>query len=321
MGLTYRNGVSIAEIIVYVPSLAVAIFLSVRHGFARSSGWMFIIVFCIARLIGPAMQLAEISNPREQALYEGSAILNNVGFSPLTLAALGLLSRLLDSINKTHHTFVQPRMLRIIELLVLVGLILGIVGGVDAADDYVKSGRYQPGSLNKAGTALMIIAWVLLVIATALTSSSISHAEHGERRLLMAIVLALPFLLVRLIYSIFSTFTHEQSFNLLDGSVTVLLCVALIEEFIVVLIFEGTGLTLKKVVHEEHVEGARIIPSSDSNSNTYAAPQQQRQQKSGAGNKVLKALQYTIIGRIVMAFIPNKEKDVEMQHQQHHIAK
>jgi hypothetical protein len=52
MGLTYRNGVSIAEIIVYVPSLAIAIFLSVRHGFARSSGWMFLIVFCLARLIG-----------------------------------------------------------------------------------------------------------------------------------------------------------------------------------------------------------------------------------------------------------------------------
>src|ERR1700753_2608381 len=42
MGLTYRNGVSIAEIIVYVPSLAIAIFLCVRHGFARSSGWMFL---------------------------------------------------------------------------------------------------------------------------------------------------------------------------------------------------------------------------------------------------------------------------------------
>jgi hypothetical protein len=52
MGLNYRNGVSIAEIVVYVPSLAIAIFLSVRHGFARSSGWMFLIVFCLARLIG-----------------------------------------------------------------------------------------------------------------------------------------------------------------------------------------------------------------------------------------------------------------------------
>jgi hypothetical protein len=88
------------------------------------------------------MQLAEIKYPADAALYEGSAILNNVGFSPLTLAALGLLSRLLDSINKTHNTLVKPNMLRIIELLVVVGLILGIVGGVDAASAYEKTLKY-----------------------------------------------------------------------------------------------------------------------------------------------------------------------------------
>jgi hypothetical protein len=184
----------------------------------------------------------------------------------------------------------------------------------------VSTGKFQPGSLNKAGTSLMIVAWVLLVIATALTSSSVSHAEHGERRIFMAVALALPFLLVRLVYSIFSTFTTNKSFNLLDGSPTVLLCVALIEEFIIVLLFEGTGLTLRKVVKEEHVEGARIIPSSDSN--TYSAPQQRQQpQNRGSDNKVLKALQYTIIGRIVMKFIPSNENDLEMQHQQHYVQK
>jgi hypothetical protein len=161
----------------------------------------------------------------------------------------------------------------------------------------------------------MIVAWVFLVIATALTSFSVSHAEHGERRLFTAVALSLPFLLVRLVYSVFSTFTTKKEFNLLDGSPTILLCVALIEEFIIVLLFEGIGLTLRKVVREEHVEGARIIPSSDSN--TYSAPQQrqQQQQNGGSNNKVLKVLQYTIIGRIVMSFIPHKEEDVEMHHQ------
>lgn len=220
-----------SELVVYVPALFIAIFLCIRHGFARSSGWFFLIIFCLARLIGPAMQLAEISSPTDIALYEGSAILNNVGFSPLTLAALGLLSRLLDSINKSHHTIIKPSMLRIIELVVVVGLILGIVGGVDAATSYQKTLNYQPGSLNKAGTSLMIVAFVLLCTATAITSFSVSHAEHGERRLFLAVVLAIPFLLVRLVYSIFSTFTKNKSFNLLDGSVTILLCVALIEEF------------------------------------------------------------------------------------------
>jgi hypothetical protein len=163
----------------------------------------------------------------------------------------------------------------------------------------------------------MIVAYVLLVVATIITSFHVSHAEHGERRLFTAIIIALPLILVRLIYSIFTTFTHNKSFNLLSGSPTVLLCVALIEEFLVVVCFEATGLTLKRVVREEHVQGARIIPSSDSNA--YSAPQQpQRQQKQGAGGKILKVLSYTIIGRIIVSIIGNKEKDVEMQNQQYH---
>jgi hypothetical protein len=318
MTLDYRNGVSIAEIAVYVPCLAIAILLCVRHGFARSSGWYFLIIFALARIIGPAMQLATISNPTDLSLYEGSAILNNVGFSPLMLAALGLLSRLLDSINKSHNTFVKPKMLKLIETLVLVGLILGIIGGIHAANSFATSGKFQPGSLNKAGTSLMIVAWICLVISTALTSFSISHAEHGERRLLMAVALSIPFLLVRLIYSIFSTFTRNKSFNLLNGNPTILLCVSLIEEFIIVLIFEGTGLTLKKLVREEHVEGARVMPGSGHSSSQQ---QGQHQQRSGTENKVLRVLQHTIIGRIVMLFIPSRENEVQLQHEQHYVQK
>jgi hypothetical protein len=77
-------------------------------------------------------------------------------------------------------------------------------------------------------------------------------------------------------------------------------------------------LTLKKVVREDHVEGARIIPSLDSNA--YSAPQQ-RQQQRGVGSKIMKVLSYTIIGRIISAFMGNREKDVEMQRQEHYVQK
>ena len=76
---------------------------------------------------------------------------------------------------------------------------------------------------------------------------------------------------------------------------------------------------LKKVVREEHVEGARIIPSSDSNS--YSPPQQRRQGRRGGGNKVMKVLSYTIIGRIISGFMNDKKKDVEMQRQEHYVQK
>lgn len=305
MTITYRNGVSIAEIAVYIPGLAVAMLLALRHGFRKNAGWYFLIVFCLARIIGGGLQLGTINDPKNQSLYEGSAILNNIGFTPLELAALGLLSRLIDNINKSHRTMISTRMLKFVELILLVSMILGIVGGTNAAGDYSKTGHFQPGSLNKVGTGLMIAAWALTVVATIMTSFSISHAEHGEKRLIVAIAFSLPFLAVRLVYSIFSTFTTNKHFNLLTGSPTVLLCVALIEEFIVVVLFEGVGLTLAKV--EKPVEGTRV-PSSDSAE--HALPPQKEQQDNAA----LRFAKRTITGRLLMSMMPDKHnKDVEMQ--------
>ncbi len=253
MTITYRNGVSIAEVAVYIPALAIAIFLAVKHGFGRNSGWYFLIIVALARIIGACLQLATISQPTNIGLYTGSAILNNIGFSPLELACLGFLSRFLDSINKRHATLLRPRMLRLIQIVILVGLILGIIGGIDASDNFQNTGTYQPGSKNEIGTSLLIVSYVAIIISTILISFSLSHAEQGEKRLFVAVVFALPFLLVRLVYSIFSTFTHNRNFNLLTGNVTVLLCVALIPEFICVAMFEFMGLTLRKAVKVEHV--------------------------------------------------------------------
>jgi hypothetical protein len=319
MTVTYRNGVSIAEIVVYVPALFIAAFLAIRHGLGQNSGWLFLIIFCLARIIGPCMQLATISDPTNTSLYTGSAILQNVGLSPLELAAIGLLSRLLDSIHKTKRTMLHTSMFHLIHLIIVVGLILGIVGGIDASDSYISSGfkSYTPTDLNKAGTALFIVSYVAIVILTVIMSFYVSHAEQGEKRLFMAVAISLPFILVRLVYSIISTFTKNKNFNLLNGSVTVVLCVALIEEFVVMAVYEGTGLTLKKVPKEEHFEATQQICSHDSAAPVQGqhtdgrVPRQQKQQMPE--NKFLKIAKYTIIGRIVMALIPNKDKDVEMQ--------
>jgi hypothetical protein len=84
-----------------------------------------------------------------------------------------------------------------------------------------------------------------------------------------------------------------------------------------VIILEAVGLTLQKVVKEEHVEGSRQIPSSDSTeyASGYRAPQQQKQT---GGNKVLNLAKKTIIGRIVMALVPSGgNQDLEMQRNFH----
>jgi len=313
--LDYRNGVSIAEIVVYIPALTLAIYLAVKHGIGKSSGWMYLIIICLARIIGAGMQLATINDPTNYSLYIGSSILNNVGFTPLELACLGFLSRLLDSINKTKHTVLNPGMLKLIQLIVIVGLILGIVGGVNAGDGIKATGIYHPQTLNKVGTALIVVTYVMIVAVTIVTSFSVSNAEPGEHRLFGAVAIALPFMLVRLIYSCLSTFTTIKTFNLLAGNTTVFLVMAILMEMICVIGFEIMGMTLRKQEKVQHVEATHSYNPDEPLHQGQASPShsQNGQKVPHQDNMALRIAKKTIIGRIVMGFMPEKREDVEMQ--------
>ena len=158
-----------------------------------------------------------------------------------------MLSRITASINQSHQTIVTPRHIRLAELLNTVGIILSIIGGVESGNDYSTTGRYVPQTLTKVGLGLFIASFAAILAITVILSSSISHAEPGEKRVLLAVALSLPLLLVRLIYGSVYIFGNSSDFNSLSGSVTILLCMALFEEIGIVLIYEGVGLTLRKV--------------------------------------------------------------------------
>jgi hypothetical protein len=314
MTLDYRSGLSVGEICIYSPAVLVGVYLAVRPGFGRNWGWFYLVLFCLARIIGPAMQLSTLHGPPKASLYEGYAILNNVAISPLQLLILGTLSRLLDSIHKTYNTFLKVWMLYIIYAAVVLGLILGIVGGIDAGNSFEQgnaSGQhlFHPGSLNKAGSIILITCYVAIVAITALISIFKSHIERDENRLYLAVVLALPFLLVRLVYTGFSTFSYNPKFNILDGNTTIFICMALIEELIIIIIFEVAGLMLRRQVEGEHLERAGQIDSSNSSD-----PIQPKKKKS-AGQIVLGLAKKTIFGHLVMLFVKKDrgERDMEMQ--------
>jgi len=317
MTIGYRNGVGIGEIVVYVPTLFIAVYLAIKHGFGRSAGWYFLIIFSLARIIGPAMLLATLNTTNTATLtrlYTGYLILQNIGLSPLMLASLGLLSRISESIIRNgHRPPFNSFVLKIVELLTLVGLILGIVGGINATSALETTGKYSPGAESKAGVALFIVSYVMIVIGTIVTSFSMPHAEPGEKRILIALAVSLPFLAIRLVYSIMSIIANDHKFNSFEGSVSVLLCMALLEELVIVVTYEIVGLTLKVIPKKQDVEhlpsttysDGRPIPGVDNNKG------------SNVGSKILKIAQKTIIGRIIMALIPKKDnRGVEMQDQQ-----
>jgi len=192
-------------------------------------------------------------------------------------------------------------------------MILGIVGGVNAGDTLEKTGVYTPPTLSKVGAALFMFTLILLIASTFITSFSISHAVSGERRILLAVALSLPFLLARIIYSAVSVFGHSSSFNVISGNNTILLCVALLPELGAVIIFLGFGITLEKpkykavgVGESAHLEGIVQVGPTPTAYHVNGGP--------GRRQGARKIVRHTLIGTLIAAIMSRGQgEDAEMQ--------
>ncbi|KFY27481.1 hypothetical protein V493_03465 [Pseudogymnoascus sp. VKM F-4281 (FW-2241)] len=250
--LSFRNGISIALLLIYIPLLLVAALLSKRHGFGRSSGWIFLVLFCILRILSACLNLALINNPSSTSIHVAYSITNSIGLSPLLLASLGLLNRAIESIERRAASVtVTPRHLRLIQLLVMVGLILAIVGGVKTSEAKTDRSLRHARTITKAAAGLFITGFAVLALATMRVFFAISAAEPGERRLIPALAAALPFLLVRVVYAGVGAFQNDARFNTATGSDAIFLVMVVLMELVVVGIFEGVGVTLRTIPKEE----------------------------------------------------------------------
>jgi len=105
--------------------------------------------------------------------------------------------------------------------------------------------------MTRAAVGLFLAAFGIICVATLKTFLGVERVEKGEKRLLWAVAASAPFLAVRLVYASIAVFGTDTRFSLLGGDVTVLLCMALLMELGVVVVFEGVGVTLRVVKMEE----------------------------------------------------------------------
>jgi hypothetical protein len=90
--VTPREILDIIVIGYYIPTLVISVIVSVRHGFGRQLGWVFLALLAVIRLVGGATGIASIHKPSE-GLIATSVILNSVGLSPMLLAMAAMLKR------------------------------------------------------------------------------------------------------------------------------------------------------------------------------------------------------------------------------------
>ncbi|KAK3989528.1 hypothetical protein QBC44DRAFT_359227 [Cladorrhinum sp. PSN332] len=270
-GLSPINAIAAAQIAIYVPYLFISILLAARHGFRRNAGWLYLLIFTLTRLVAASLQLSTTSTPPTAALLIATQIFYSVGLSALILTLLNLLGRILSSIQHSggHTTttttttttaplFITPRHQRLAQLVVLVGLILGVVGGslMGSEIDAVMSGEAPYGIVeipteSQAGLGLMIAGFAGVVAGTMSCLLIPKHyKEAGEKRLLWAAAATIPFMIVRVAFSGLATFGDDPRFRGFGGSGEYawwFLGMAVVMEVVVVGVLEAVGLTLKRV--------------------------------------------------------------------------
>lgn len=69
----------------------------------------------------------------------------------------------------------------------------------------------------------------------------------GEARVVAAVLVALPLLAVRLVYTLLSDFANSKDFNLLDPDVWAYLGMAVVEEFSITAVFLVAGVLAPRV--------------------------------------------------------------------------
>ncbi|KAF7563754.1 hypothetical protein G7046_g402 [Stylonectria norvegica] len=248
MTLSSRGYVSIAELIVYIPAIILSAILCSRHGFTRASGWVYTLILCLVRIVGAVCQLMTYSN-HSSGLEKTTLIVDSIGISPLLLATLGMLSRYVDWMISRGVTTFTVKHFRLLQLLVSLGLILAIAGGTSGST--APDGTVKVATTSKAGIILSIVAFVLMVIIYTISAGHKSVVPKQERRILLAIAVALPFIVVRLGYSALAIFLHNHTFSIVSGSVPVFVAMSVIEEFCVVADYLFLGYNLRKLEPEE----------------------------------------------------------------------
>ncbi|KAK5046465.1 hypothetical protein LTR84_008268 [Exophiala bonariae] len=160
-------------------------------------------------------------------------------------------------LRQPWSTIFSLLVLRLVQIPAGVGLILCIVGATSANSPAEID---DEGSV-KVGVILFTVAYALLCLLCAFASIVARRTKRGERSIIIAVAFALPFLLVRVIYSLIAAFSHNIDFQPGYGStaaITISLFMEVLEECAVVLLYLAVGLKLPAVPIADAATGEKL---------------------------------------------------------------
>lgn len=251
MSLDTQGILAAVTLAIYLPVFFFALRIALKY---RRHGWILLVLFSLIRIVGGALLVAaEEIRPAVTGLYIGGYSLEASGLSPLLLCTLALL-HMTTQTQDGHEKY--GLMFRIVHLLGIAALTLTIVGISETS----PSSQSSSETMRRIGVLLFAALYIILVAVT--ISQWIRHKQimRYRKQLLLAVSVALPFLAVRTLYSVLSTFSSSTftttgttsssnsdlaKFNMFSGEWQIYLAMDMIMEYVTVLIFIFAGITLK----------------------------------------------------------------------------
>lgn len=138
-------------------------------------------------------------------------------------------------------TSYRSRFLQLLQLPAMIALIIGIVGGSDLTDKSISE-QNTGQKLIKAALIIFLAIYVCLFLLVARSIGEIQRLPPGEKRILLALILALPLLGVRLLFSILAYFSTISTFSPTGGNVLVKVFMASLEEILIVIGYTLAGI-------------------------------------------------------------------------------
>lgn len=151
-------------------------------------------------------------------------------------------------LKQPWNTIFSFLILKIVQVPAGIALILCIVG----ATNVNNAVQIYSQTTVKAGIIIFAVVYAALVLLDVCAIAVRRATRRGESLLIIAVALALPFLAVRVIYSLLALFSGDTKFNPITGSNTVALFMDTLMECAVVLIYLFAGFNLSTVPPEEH---------------------------------------------------------------------
>ncbi|KAL4965484.1 uncharacterized protein BDV14DRAFT_199889 [Aspergillus stella-maris] len=230
MAPTPHQALSIVLIIFYFPSLIPTSFLLHRHGIGKAWGWLYLFIFAIFRVTGASLQIAAESS-QTVGLQIAAHTLASIGVMTLLLAMLEVL----EDVKSTFPSDpIHPRIWTLMHLaqyaaftLNIVSIIQGrrslgaaasiIVACLFACQAAIWAVFYLRSRASADSPSATVDFQVRVQISSTDSDSILLKSEargtNVTRNLLRLVLASMPFLTIRVIFMLLSTFVHSATFQ------------------------------------------------------------------------------------------------------------